>query len=246
LFYQLKSGENGASVVDKQLKAALFDLDGTLVDSEPNYHQADTLFLANHGITLSPECWLGIPGMGSATFIQLMMDEYGLRGQLPELLAEKNRIYLEIGSKHTAAFPEMLLFLQACREAGLRTAIASGSSPQIIRDTLQWAGIAADSFELLLSAEEVAAGKPAPDVFLEAAARLGCAPEHCLVLEDSRAGVLAAAAAGMDCVAIPGLPLTGEDPVYSKARFLYPQSMPGFSCADLLQRLKSTGLWPVG
>jgi HAD superfamily hydrolase (TIGR01509 family) len=91
---------------------------------------------------------------------------------------------------------------RALAARGLRLAVASSSGPAVIETTLTALGVR-PLFEAIVSGVEVARGKPAPDVFVEAARRLGVAPEACLVVEDSERGVRAARAAGMRCVAVP-------------------------------------------
>jgi HAD superfamily hydrolase (TIGR01509 family) len=81
-------------------------------------------------------------------------------------------------------------------------AVASGSSREVVEKTLQILGVS-DWFDEVISSNEVANGKPAPDVFLEAASRLGVDPVDCVVFEDARSGIIAARAAGMEVVAVP-------------------------------------------
>lgn len=225
------------------LHSIIFDLDGTLIDSEPNYERADRAFLAAKNIHLPAERWQSFTGVGSSAFLRQIQAEFGLKESLSVLLAEKDRVYLEIAEKGTKAFPEMLSFLRQARLAGLKTAVASGSSMQVIKKCLDWTGIGEESFDCLVSADEVASGKPAPDIFLEAARRLGCATASCLVIEDSRPGVLAAHAAGMPCVAVPTHPLTAPDKVYEHATILYTDSMPSFKAARLIGQLARLGYW---
>jgi HAD superfamily hydrolase (TIGR01509 family) len=103
--------------------------------------------------------------------------------------------------------PQVLLRL---REAGYRLALASSAEPEVIAATTAGLGVV-PLFEALVSGTEVARGKPAPDVFLEAARRLGVPPSVCLVVEDSRNGLLAALAAGMACAVVPCAATRGQD-----------------------------------
>lgn len=225
------------------LEAVLFDLDGTLVDSEPNYHEADKIFLAHRSIRLPEHIWPSVVGIGSETFIDMLRRDYGLTGDAQTLLEEKNRVYLEQARENTRAFPEMLAFVRACRDAGLKTAVASGSSPLVIRKSLEWAGLEG-YFDLLLSAEEVNKGKPEPDIFLEAARRLGVSEGACLVIEDAKPGVIAAKAAGMRCVAIPSNPHLELDPAFLSADHLFAAGMPEFRSEGLVSLLVEAGVWP--
>jgi HAD superfamily hydrolase (TIGR01509 family) len=152
---------------------------------------------------------------------------FGLRESVEELVALKNELYLEIAAAATVAYPEMRRFLQYVRRAGLLTAAASGSSAPVLERVLAAAGLDAE-LQVVVSAEEVARGKPAPDVFLEAARRLGVPAPECLVVEDSRHGVEAARSAGMRCMAIPYLldePLAQS---FLAADLLFPAGMAQF------------------
>ncbi|MFF4117028.1 HAD family hydrolase [Streptomyces sp. NPDC001714] len=183
--------------------AVIFDLDGTLVDSEPNYYEATRQMLAEHGVTdftwAEHERLVGISTLETVT---LLRDRHGLRPPVAELLAETNRRYLELARTGTRAYPEMRKFVELLAAEGVPSAVASGSSPEAIEAILAGTGLGA-YLRTAVSADEVPRGKPAPDVFLEAARRLGAAPADCVVLEDAAPGVAAAHAAGMRCIAVP-------------------------------------------
>ncbi|MGW1618510.1 HAD family hydrolase [Streptomyces sp. NPDC002172] len=183
--------------------AVIFDLDGTLVDSEPNYYEATRQMLAGHGVT--DYTWAvheRLVGISTLETVTLLRDRHGLRPPVAELLAETNRRYLELARTRTRAYPEMRKFVELLAAEGVPSAVASGSSPEAIEAILAGTGLGAH-LRTAVSADEVARGKPAPDVFLEAARRLGAAPADCVVLEDSAPGVAAAHAAGMRCIAVP-------------------------------------------
>lgn len=186
------------------LAAAIFDLDGTLVDSEENYFLADREVLARHGVVLTAEEKRRFVGRGSLEMMIEVRRRHGLTERAEALVAEKNRAYLEIARTRTRVYPEMLDFLGRVRARGLPVAVASGSSPGVLRELLAAVGLD-HAFPVVVSAEEVSRGKPAPDVFLEAARRLGVDPHACAVVEDSQHGVEAAARAFMRCVAVPYL-----------------------------------------
>ena len=183
--------------------AVIFDLDGTLVDSEPNYYEATRQMLAAHGVT--DYTWAvheRLVGISTLETVTLLRDRHGLRPPVPELLTETNRRYLELARTRTRAYPEMRKFVELLAAEGVPAAVASGSSPEAIEAILAGTGLGA-YLRTAVSADEVPRGKPAPDVFLEAARRLGAAPADCVVLEDAAPGVAAAHAAGMRCIAIP-------------------------------------------
>ncbi|MGW5652256.1 HAD family hydrolase [Streptomyces humi] len=183
--------------------AVIFDLDGTLVDSEPNYYEATRQTLAAHGV--ADYTWAEhekLVGISTLETLGLLRERHGLRPPVAELLAETNRFYLELARADTRVYPEMRRFVELLAAAGVPSAVASGSSPEAIEAVLAGTGLDA-CLRTFVSADEVARGKPAPDVFLEAARRLGAAPADCVVLEDATPGAAAAHAAGMRCVAIP-------------------------------------------
>lgn len=209
------------------VRAVLFDLDGTLIDSEPNNYLADRQLLARYGVDFADAEKRRYVGSSNLVMMQDLVQRFGLRVSPDTLVTEKNALYLEIAEHATRAYPQMVAFLDRVQAAGLPVAVASGSSPGVIRRLLAVVGLA-DRFPHWVSAEEVAEGKPAPDVFLEAARRLGVAPAECVVVEDSAPGVEAANRAGMRCIAVPYLVETPLAPVFARADLLVPAGMTGF------------------
>lgn len=201
--------------------SVIFDLDGTLVDSEPNYYEAGRRLLAQHGVAdFSWEHHTRFIGIGTRETLEILRGEYGIEVPVEELLAAKNRHYLELARASTDVFPEMWKFVERLHTEGVPMAVASGSSRAAIEAVL--AGTGLDAFiPTIVSAEEVAQGKPEPDIFLEAARRLGVGPADCVVLEDAAPGAAAAHAAGMRCVAVPYVPATAGDPAFQSAGLLF-------------------------
>ncbi|MEU0781966.1 HAD family phosphatase [Streptomyces sp. NPDC006173] len=201
--------------------SVIFDLDGTLVDSEPNYFEAGRQILAGQGVTdftwADHERYVGI---STRETLALWKDRYGLTAPLDGLLAEKNSRYLELARASTRVYPEMRGFVELLGAEGVPMAVASGSSPEAIEAILTGTGLAS-RMTAVVSADEVAHGKPAPDVFLEAARRLGADPSGCVVLEDAAPGVTAARAAGMRCVAVPYVAEQADDPAFAEADLLF-------------------------
>lgn len=202
--------------------AVVFDLDGTLVDSEPNYFEAGRQLLAGQGITdftwREHERYVGV---STAETLASWREKYGLSTPLDALLAEKNRRYLELAAAGTHVYPQMRAFVERLYARGVPMAVASGSSRAAIEAVLRGTGLDA-RLPTLVSADEVAQGKPEPDVFLAAARRLGAEPADCVVLEDAAPGVVAACRAGMRCIAIPYVAATADDPAFATAELLFP------------------------
>lgn len=182
------------------LQAVIFDMDGVLIDSEPLHLAVDLELLQQFGIE-PPAGYLNrFVGMANPQMWRQVIADLQLPIGLPELLAKVEamkiaRLQREVWSPVAGVRP-LIVGLQ---QAGIRLGVASSSSPALMATVLQCTGLA----ELLpqtLSGESVAHSKPAPDVFLAMAARLGVAPAHCVVIEDAHHGVTAAKRAGMVCV----------------------------------------------
>ncbi|MFH8410906.1 HAD family hydrolase [Streptomyces sp. NPDC018019] len=219
----------------------IFDLDGTLVDSEPNYFEATRNVLARHGVTgFTWEDHTRFIGIGTRETLETLKREYAMDASLDELLAGKNRAYLELARAHTEVFPEMRTFVELLHEAGHPLAVASGSSRTAIEAVLAATGLDAQ-LTVLVSAEEVGQGKPAPDVFLEAARRLGAPPEACVVLEDAPPGAEAARRAGMRCVAVPYVPETATDPAFGSAGLFFPGGQKEFTAEAAYRWVRAAG-----
>ncbi|GCB51854.1 HAD family phosphatase [Streptomyces sp. NL15-2K] len=209
--------------------AVIFDLDGTLVDSEPNYYEAGRQTLAEHGVPdftwADHERYVGI---GTQDTVADWKGRYGLGAPVEEILAAKNRRYLELARASTRAYPEMRKFVELLAGEGVPMAVASGSSAEAIDAILAGTGLGS-YLRTVVSADEVAQGKPAPDVFLEAARRLGAAPAACVVLEDAAPGAAAAHAAGMRCIAIPYVAAQADAPEFATADLLLPGGQAEFT-----------------
>ncbi|MCX5080116.1 MULTISPECIES: HAD family phosphatase [Streptomyces] len=201
--------------------AVVLDLDGTLVDSEPNYFEASRRTLAEHGVPdftwQEHESYVGI---STHETVEILRQKYAIQAPVEALLTEMNTRYLALARAGTPVYPQMRKFVERLHEEGVPMAVASGSSPEAIDAILSGTGLAAQ-LRTYVSADEVAHGKPAPDVFLEAARRLGAMPAHCTVIEDAIPGAAAAYAAGMRCIAIPYVAAQADDPAFATAGLLF-------------------------
>ncbi|MEU3526335.1 HAD family phosphatase [Streptomyces sp. NPDC038707] len=217
--------------------SVIFDLDGTLVDSEPNYYEASRQTLAAHGVP--GFTWAdheGCVGISTRETVRLWRERYGLRASVPELLAETNRRCLDLARTRTRAYPEMRAFVELLAAGNVPMAVASGSSPEAVEAVLTGTGLAS-RLRTTVSADEVPHGKPAPGIFLEAARRLGAPPAACVVLEDAAPGAAAAHAAGMRCIALPSVPAQADAPEFATASLLLPGGQADF-------RARSVHAWP--
>lgn len=185
------------------IKAVIFDFDGTLVDSEPNYALSDVAMVRYFGGSLTFEEHHQYIGMGADKFIKAMRELYGLTAPTEEIRRVQDAEYLKLAKENTPVFPEMKRLLEKLWNRDIPMAIASGTSLDLLHLLSENTGINR-YFQVILSSQQVEQGKPEPDVFLEAARRLGVAPGECLVLEDSIPGAEAALKAAMDLIVLPG------------------------------------------
>ena len=183
------------------IEATVFDLDGVLLDSEQIWDEVREQLARERGGRWHEGAQRAMMGMSSTEWSQYMHDEIGLPESPDEISAEVVRRLEEQYRQH-------LPLLDGAVEAVERLAarwplgIASSSNREVIDLVLELSGLAL-FFKVTVSSEEVARGKPAPDVYLEATRRLGVTPDRSAAIEDSENGIRAAKAAGMRVVAIP-------------------------------------------
>ncbi|MGE0229228.1 MAG: HAD family hydrolase [Dehalococcoidia bacterium] len=176
-------------------EAVIFDLDGVLVDSEPIHHRAMQRFIAPH--TVTEEEYAQFVGVSLEWTVSWLKRRFGL-DEAVEALCQRydDRITEQLLQEPPAPLDGAVELLDAIRERGLPLAVASQSRPRWVQATLAGSGLGAH-FDLVVTADEVARAKPAPDVYLHTAERLGVHAEACLVVEDSVPGVASARAARM-------------------------------------------------
>jgi HAD superfamily hydrolase (TIGR01509 family) len=183
------------------IEAVVFDLDGVVVDSEQVWDDVREQLAKERGGRWHEGAQAAMMGMSSPEWSAYMHDEIGLE-ESPEEIND------EVVRRMLARYRESLPLLDGAVAAVRRLApeftlaVASSSNRPLIEAVLETAGIA-EHFAVTVSSEEVARGKPAPDVYLEAARRLGVEPAHCAAIEDSANGIRSAHAAGMRVLAIP-------------------------------------------
>jgi sugar-phosphatase len=188
--------------------ALLFDMDGLMVDSEPLWFDVEREFARARGGEWTPELGRACIGQGMASTLRVMQETFGF-----EVNAERDAaaivemFVLRVGELALKTGFEELL--GEARVRGVPRALASSSARRLVDATLVRFG-AREGFDAVVTGDCVARPKPAPDIFLEAARRLGVPPAACVVLEDSLAGVRAARAAGMQVVAVPESPPAPE------------------------------------
>jgi HAD superfamily hydrolase (TIGR01509 family) len=223
----------------RRTELVIFDLDGTLVDSEANYLAAEQRLLEELGITGFDEAAKRpYVGMSTREMLVRLVDKHGISEPVESLAARKDGYYLELARAQTRVFEPMEQFVEALAARGYRLALASGSSPAAIDAVLEVTGLSR-YFELAESAESVDRGKPEPDLFLEVASRLGVAPARCVVVEDSSYGRQAARRAGMSCIFVPGVPEQLRDPAETAGELVFAGGPADFSPARVLDWVRT-------
>lgn len=190
-------------------------MDGVLVDSEKLINDAAIAMFRGKGLIVQPKDFLPFVGAGEDRYIGGVAEHYGFPLDVPAAKKRTYEIYIDLIPSRLRAFPGVVELLQGCRKAGLRVAVASSADLIKVRANLEAIGLPIRFWDAVLTGEDVKNKKPAPDIFLAAAATLGVHPEECVVVEDAVHGVQAAKAAGMRCIAVatsfPAEQLQGAD-----------------------------------
>lgn len=187
---------------EESVKAIIFDMDGVLTDSEPLINAAAVAMFRERGLVVQPQDFLPFVGTGENRYIGGVAEKYHFQLDIAEAKKRTYEIYLELVPRELRAFPGAQDLVHACQRAGLKTAVASSADLIKIEANLRQIGLPPDSWDAIVSAEDATHKKPAPDLFLAAARKLGLAPSECVVIEDAVNGIQAAKAARMRCVAV--------------------------------------------
>lgn len=219
----------------KETKGIIWDLDGTLIDTESLICEASKKVLAAHGAELTPACVAAGMGKRPLEAWQAVIDTLQLKGVTSQQLYDESEPLLSFRWGEAQMMPGATRLLQHFKASGVPMAVAtstprssfnakmSGHSGQVMRD----------AFAAVVCGDEVVDGKPAPDCFTAAAAALGVAPQDCLVFEDTPIGVQAGAAANMRVVVVPSLP---------KSEYPPPDAAAVSGCCQMLSSLLD--FWP--
>lgn len=184
--------------------AVIFDMDGLMFDTERLARGAWHRAMADRGYTLREDVYLRCVGRTLPETCAVFVEALGAELPVNEIAKAKEQYLREMLGPGAPLKPGLLALLDGLARARLPLAVASSTARAEVDRRLVQVGIR-DAFAVIVGGDEVARGKPSPDLFLLAARRLGADPEGCVVLEDSGPGVMAAAAAGMRAIMVPDL-----------------------------------------
>lgn len=184
------------------IKAVVFDLDGLMFNTEEVFHDVGLELLRRRGKVMTLDLVNRMMGRRAHEALRIMIEEHELPDTVHELAEETQVLFFELATDRLAPMPGLAELLAFVDSRGLPKAVATSSSRPYMERILNQFQLLS-RFDATLTAEDVTHGKPHPEIYLQAAARLGVQPAEMLVLEDSQNGTNAAAAAGAVIVSIP-------------------------------------------
>ena len=191
------------------IRAVVFDLDGVLIASEEVWDAVRERYVRERGGRYDPDVQRAMMGMSAPEWSRFLHEDAGVPDEPEAINRDVVELMLEAYRRELPLLPGAVDAVRRVAEA-FPLALASSSNRAIFEEALELAGLT-DCFRATVSSEEVERGKPAPDVYLEAARRLGVAPVSCAAVEDSHAGIRSASSAGMRVVAIPNASYPPDD-----------------------------------
>ena len=180
--------------------AAIFDFDGTLAETWHLWRRVDEIFFATRGLEFDESASTILATLGFAEGARWCVETYRLRDEVQDIVDEWNRLGAALYETSVELRPGAEDYLRALRDRGVRLALATTNNPQVLR-AMQHVDVYG-LFDEVVCGVDVARGKDHPDIYLEAARRVGAAPAGCVVFEDILPGVLSASRAGMTTVAV--------------------------------------------
>ena len=184
------------------IRGVLFDMDGVLADSEKYICKAAIMMFAEKGLTVKPNDFKPFVGTGENRYIGGVAEKYGLEVDIEKVKARTYEIYKSIIRDNLKPLPGAREMVSRCRSMGLRLALATSADTVKMEANLMEMGIPASTFNAIITGLDVENKKPAPDIYIKAAEKIGLKPEECLVVEDAVSGIKAAKSAGCRCLAV--------------------------------------------
>lgn len=181
----------------REIRGIVFDCDGTLADTMPLHWKAWSSITARHGLHFPERRFYALGGVPSRDIIKMLCEEQGLKLDHLAVAKEKEEAYLPFLPEVKPI--EVVVTVAKANHGKLPMAVASGGMKHIIEDVLEHLKIR-HFFDAVVTSEDVKHQKPAPDIFLEAARRIGVAPQFCRAYEDTDLGLQAIRAAGMEAI----------------------------------------------
>lgn len=201
------------------IKAAIFDMDGLLIDSEPLWYEAAVDVFRPLGILLTPELYASSIGLRTTEFVETWFRRYTIDMSIAEqAVADINNTVVDKIRSKGEAMSGVDHVLGLLQKEGITLGLATSSPTRLIDVVVEKLGVR-NVFSAFCSAEHLTHGKPHPQVYLDCASALGVHPVHCVCFEDSFHGLIAAKAARMTCVAVP-LPAFRDQPRFKAADLL--------------------------
>lgn len=183
-------------------RAVIFDLDGVLADSEPTWDEIDAQLLSEYGVKYRGEYHREVLGVSYQGSVEFFKKTFKISARTEEMMKRREKIAIEFFAKKIGLFPSTKKVLEELRTMKIRLAVATSSVSASARPFLDRHRLT-NFFEVIITGDEIERGKPAPDIYLAAAKKLGVAANECLVIEDSLSGIAAAKAAKIRVAAIP-------------------------------------------
>lgn len=203
----------------QSFRAVIFDLDGVLADSEPWWNEIDAKLLAQYGVRYRGEYHRNVLGVSYRLAVEFFKKAFGLSASTDELIQRRGEIATEFFANRVGLFPSAKEILQELRWMNLRLAVATSSVSASARPFLDRHQLTA-FFDVIVTGDQIEHGKPHPDIYLRAAAKLNVAADACFVIEDALAGIAAAKAAKMCVAAIPDRRFVDPHEYEKKADYL--------------------------
>ena len=184
------------------IRGVLFDMDGVLADSEQYICKAAIMMFAEYGLTVKPIDFKPFVGTGENRYIGGVAEKYGLEVDIVKVKARTYEIYKSIIRGNLKPLPGAVRMVNRCRNMELRLALATSADTVKMEANLLEIGIPESTFNAIITGLDVENKKPAPDIYIKAAEKIGLHPEECLVVEDAVSGIKAAKSAGCKCLAV--------------------------------------------